>query len=108
MKRFLSTILIVITVFLLTACGSKEIKNAKEFKETDFEITLTNDFHKREVSGIKYYYEDVTNKILAIVNLESKQLFENAGIDFPSDAYSYAEFVVKANALGVEVNKKGN
>lgn len=108
MKRYLSILLIVITVFMLTACGSDEIKNAKTFTEEDFEITLTSSFVKKELSGIKYYYEDTTNGILAIINVESKQLFENAGIDFPNDPVSYAEFVVKANGLGVEVTKEGN
>ena len=108
MKRYLSILLIVITVFMLTACGSTEIKNGKTFTESDFEITLTNDFVKKELSGIKYYYEDSTNGILAIINVESKQLFENAGIAFPDDAKSYAEFVVKANGLGVEVNTYKN
>ena len=93
---------------MLTACSSTSIKNGKTFTENDFEITLTNDFVKKELSGIKYYYEDNTNGILAIINVESKQLFENAGINFPDDAYSYAEFVVKANSLGVDVKKNGN
>ena len=109
MKRYLSILLIVITVFMLTACGSTSIKNGKTFTESDFEITLTNDFVKKELSGIKYYYEDNTNGILAIINVESKQLFENAGVNFPDDAYSYAEFVVKANSLSdSKVVTKGN
>ena len=71
MKRYLSILLIVITVFMLTACGSTEIKNGKTFTESDFEITLTNDFVKKELSGIKYYYEDSTNGILAIINVDN-------------------------------------
>ncbi len=106
MKRLLSILLIFVTTIMLTACSKEIDPNAKTFKEEDFEITLTNDFSKIELSGIKYYYEDKTNNVIAFVNVDSKQLFENAGINFPDDSEGYAKHFINVNKLDAKVTKK--
>ncbi len=108
MKKYLSILLILVTVFMVTACSTKDDINSKVFTEPDFEITLNNDFVKQEIQGLKYYYVNEKLGVIAVVNNESKQLFENAGVDFPDDAKGYAEFVVKANGLDSEVTSKGD
>ena len=97
MKKYLSILLVLVAVFMLTGCGNDS--DAKRFTEEDFEITLNNGFQKKDIQGLKYYYENNDMKIGVTVNNESKQLFENAGVEFPDDVKGYAEFVVKANGL---------
>ena len=99
MKKYLSILLILVCTFMLTACGSETDPNAKVFQEEDFEITLNNGFEKSILGGIKYFYKNEEMQAAVVVKVESKQLFENAGIDFPDDTKSYAEFVVKSNNL---------
>ena len=97
MKKYLSLLLIVISVFMLTACNKEA--EGKLYQEEDFEITLPEGFQKKEISGLKYYYENNSMGVAITVNSESKQLFENAGVEFPDNVKAYAEFVVKANGL---------
>ena len=109
MKKYLSLLFILITVFVLTACSKENTDtNSKEFKENDFEITLTNDFIKIEVPNVKYYFENKEKDIVVFVTSESKQLFQNAGVVFPDDAKGYADFIIKTNKLESEVTKKGD
>lgn len=97
MKKYLSILLVIVAIFMLTGCSSDP--DAKVFKEDDFEITLNNGFQKKSIQGLKYYYENNDMQIGITVNNESKQLFESAGVDFPDDVVGYAEFVVSANKL---------
>ena len=97
MKKYLSLLLVIVALFMLTGCGTD--KDAKLFTESDFEVTLNTGFVKKSIRGIKYYYENNDMQIGVTVNNESKQLFENAGVEFPDDVVGYAEFVVKANNL---------
>ena len=99
MKKYLSVLLIIVTVFMLTGCSTKEDPDAQRFVEKDFEITLNKGFVRKELAGIEYYYENQDMYVGVTVNNESKQLFENAGVDFPDDVKGYAEFVIKANRL---------
>ena len=38
MKKYLSVLLIIVTVFMLTGCSTKEDPDAQRFVEKDFEI----------------------------------------------------------------------
>ena len=108
MKKYLSILLVLVAVFMLTACASEDV-DAKKFIEDDFEITLNKGFEKKELAGINHYYQNDEMQIGVTVNSESRQAFKNAGIDFPDDVKDYAEFVVKANSLSdSKVVTKGN
>lgn len=98
MKKYLSILFVFVAVFMLTACSTKD-SDAKTFTEDDFEITLNKGFEKKTLTGIIHYYENEEMKVGVTVNSESRQAFKNAGIDFPDDVKSYAEFVVTANSL---------
>ena len=97
MKRYLSILLIIVSVFMLTACSTNN--DGKKFSEDDFEITLNDNFQKKDIVGVTYYYQNDNMNAAVVVKKESKDAFENAGIIFPDDVKSYAEFIVKNNFL---------
>lgn len=108
MKKYLSVLLVLISVFMLTACGTETNANDQLFQEEDFEITMDKGFTKKTLAGIKYYYQNDELGIGVTVNNESKQLFDNAGVEFPDDVKGYANFVVSANGLkDTKVTDKG-
>ena len=100
MKKFLSVVLVIMTLLAVVSCdnaGNNNVIKPMEITRNGMTITVTSDFYVSPKEEKEYGYTVVLNsKAMGILALkEDKSLYENAGI---KNLSQYAEAIRNANS----------
>lgn len=102
MKKLITILLCICTIFLVGGCNSEESKMQK-YSDSGFTITLPKGFYKKELASVTVYYESEYAILTALK--ESYTNLEPLGINNDSSLEDYAKAVLSNNQQDSELKK---
>ena len=102
MKKKILLISLILMSILIVGCAKKE----KEFKKSDFKITLTEDYKEDSVKEATYYFASSNTGVTVLK--ETFELLSIIDITSESSLEDYGKAVLKANNRNNELIKEND